>query len=232
MRVIMEKRLNKERKSMSLQNQRTAVPNPLMAHEDENILVVRRTELFNDNGTYNVWQGLKEVDFDSYLKIIDSKKEFKPRSRMESDENFKQIIPYLIFQFEDKYFLMQRQAKASETRLQSKYSLGIGGHIREEDVSSANVIEWSKREFEEEVTYSGNYTVEPVGILNDDSNAVGKVHVGFVLILKGDSENIKVNSEHKSGVLLTLEECEKFYDHMETWTQIAFNFIKNKKAQK
>ena len=214
---------------MSIQPQKTptVVPNPLMAQEDENILVVKRQDLFCAEGEYSAWQGLKTVDFGAYLNTIAEKKEYNPRSKMEADENYKQIIPYLIFQFEDKYFLMQRQAKASEKRLQSKYSLGIGGHIREEDVASSDVVAWSKREFEEEVNYSGSYTVEPLGILNDDSNSVGKVHVGFVLILKGDSSKISVNSELKSGELLTLEECEKFYDHMESWTQIAFNFIKS-----
>ena len=70
---------------------------------------------------------------------------------METDPAYKQIIPYLVFTYENKYFLMQRQKKASETRLQSKYSLGIGGHIREEDMENCTLVDWAKREFEEEI---------------------------------------------------------------------------------
>lgn len=147
---------------------------------------------------------------------------------MEVDPTYKQIIPYLIFCHEDKYFVMQRQAKATETRLQSKFSLGIGGHIRQEDITGDDIIGWARREFEEEVDYNGSFTVEPLGILNDDSNAVGQVHVGFVYLLKGNSAHIKVKEELKSGELFTLEECMSFYDRMETWSQIVFNFLQQR----
>lgn len=187
--------------------------------QDENVLVVSREQLFK-NGAF---QGLETVNTQDYLAIITEYKEFLPRSIMETDLKYKQIIPYLIFTHNDKYFLMQRQSGSTEQRLQSKYSLGIGGHIREEDLVSNNILDWARREFEEEISYSGDYTVEPVGILNDDSNAVGQVHTGFVFLLKGNSDQIFVKSELKSGELLSLYECKKYYDFMETWTQIVFN---------
>lgn len=195
---------------------------PMTLKHDENILVVKRDVLLQDGA----WQGLKAVDFEKYLKIINEHKEFLPRSIMETDPSYKQIIPYLVFCTEDKFFLMQRKAKATESRLKSKYSLGIGGHIREEDLTSANIIEWAKREFEEEIDYNGNYTFEPIGILNDDSTLVGQVHIGFVFLLQGDSTSIKIKEEMESGTLLSLDECALYYDQMETWTQIVFNFLK------
>lgn len=207
---------------MNQQNIKTVSQNTQLEHHDENILVVKRSALFKDE----TWQGLIKVDTLKYLNIIDKEKEFLPRSIMETDANYKQIIPYLVFNFEDKYFLMQRQSKTSEQRLKNKYSLGIGGHIREEDLSSNNIIDWARREFEEEVDYAGSYSVETLGMLNDDSNAVGEVHIGFVLLLKGNSNNIKVKSELKSGELLTLDECLSYYDSMETWTQIVFDFLR------
>lgn len=188
---------------------------------EEHILVVKREILFQKES----WQGLKLIDCDSYLELIKKNQEFHPRNAMESDLAYKQIIPYLIFTYEDKYFLMQRQSKATEQRLQNKYSLGIGGHIRQEDLTSNSIIDWARREFEEEVSYSGLYTVEPLGILNDDSNDVGKVHAGFVFLLKGDSPNISVKSELKNGNLLTLQECKDFYDSMETWSQIIIDHL-------
>jgi len=186
---------------------------------DEHILVVKRTHLFPDDA----WQGLKKIDFESYLKIINSHKEFLPRSLMEQDPTFKQIIPYLVFEHDNKYFIMQRQAKASEQRLQSKFSLGIGGHIRQEDLQEdTSIFDWARREFHEEVEFKGSLEIEPLGILNDDSNEVGKVHIGFVFILHGDSAEISVKSELKSGLLVTREECLEYVSRMETWSQIVF----------
>ena|SRR3990167_8261277 len=189
--------------------------------QEEKVLVVKREYLFKDDAL----QGLGKVDFDAYLKIIKEKKEFLPRGKMETDPNYKQIIPYLIFVHEEKFFLMQRKSKASEARLQNKFTLGIGGHIREEDLNSDSIVDWAKREFHEEVNYSGNLEIEPMGLLNDDSNDVGKVHLGFVFLLKGDSAKISVKSELESGKLATLEECKMHEAQMETWSQLVFQFI-------
>jgi predicted NUDIX family phosphoesterase len=196
---------------------------PLMEH-DELILVIKRDELFPEGA----WTGMRSVDLDGYTNLIQKKQEFMPRSHMETDPTYKQIIPYLIYQYEDRYFLMQRQSKATEQRLQSKYSLGIGGHIRKEDLSTNSIADWAHREFHEEVSFNGTFTIQPLGILNDDSNAVGQVHAGFVFLLKGDSPNIKVKSELKSGVLLSLDELQDFYDRMESWSQTVFTYLKEK----
>lgn len=189
---------------------------------DELILVVKRDILFPEGA----WQGLKTVNPESYLELIQKNKEFLPRMLMEQDPTYKQIIPYLVFQYEDKFFLMQRKKKATETRLQSKYTLGIGGHIREEDMVECTLLDWAKREFAEEIDYSGYLTINPLGILNDDSNLVGQVHMGFVFLITGNSDQIKVKEELESGKLLTLKECEEYYPNMESWTQIIYNYIK------
>jgi predicted NUDIX family phosphoesterase len=189
---------------------------------DEHILVVKRDHLFND---IQAWHGFKEVDFTHYIDIINKKKEFLPRSLMEVDPTYKQIIPYLIFTHDDKYFLMQRKPDASESRLRNKLTLGIGGHIREEDMQDDSLFSWALREFHEEVDYAGSITVQPLGILNDDSNDVGKVHIGFVLLLTGDVADIAVKSELKSGTLISFDECKSQQDSMESWSQFVFDFL-------
>ena len=189
--------------------------------KDEKILVVKRTELFKDIP----WNGLKEVSFDTYLEIIKTKQEFMWRSQMEEDPSYKQIIPYLVFSYEGKLFLMQRKSSSSETRLSSKFSLGIGGHIREEDLTGKTIFDWATREFNEEVNYNGELKIKPLGLLNDDTNAVGQVHIGFVFLLEGNSDQINIKSELKQGNLVSLEECKDYYDSMETWSQIVFDFL-------
>lgn len=186
----------------------------------ENILVVPRSALF----AHESFQGLSTSATKSVLDVIATHKEFKPRPAMEEDPTYKQIIPYLIFKYEDRYFLMQRKSTSSEQRLKNKYSLGIGGHMRQDDMSNnATIFDWAKREFEEEINYSGNLTISTLGVLNDDSNPVGQVHLGLVLILEGDSANISVRSELKSGKLVSGLECLDFYHDLESWSQIVFN---------
>ena len=199
--------------------------NALHLKKDENILVVKRDTLFGNNA----WQGTKKPQDDHFVETIMAAKEFLPRSVMEHDFSYKQIIPYLVFSHADTYFLMQRKAKASEQRLKSKYSLGIGGHIRQEDIQNADIASWARREFHEEVAYAGNFDVTFLGILNDDSNDVGKVHVGFVYLLQGDSDQISVKEELQSGTLLTIDECNMFYDRMEHWSKTVFDFLQANK---
>jgi predicted NUDIX family phosphoesterase len=188
----------------------------------EHILVVKRSVLFPEEPA---WQGMAPLSPEAEAHIL-SHQEFHPRPAMEEDPRYKQIIPYLIFKHADTYFMMRRSAKASETRLKSKYSLGIGGHIRAEDIEGGSIAQWAAREFEEEVSYSGTYTVHPLGIINDDSNDVGRVHVGFVYLLEGTSPDISIKDEHETGMLMTLDECRMLYDQMESWSRIVFDFLR------
>ena len=193
----------------------------------ENILVVPTKNLFFEG----VWQGLRgtdTIDLQAYMDVIQSQCLFLSRPEMEYNPTYKQIIPYLVFKYRDKYFLMQRASMASEARLRSKFSLGIGGHIREDDMQGSSIFDWARREFAEEVDYQGKLSVEMLGILNDDSNEVGKVHLGLVMILTGDSSHIKVKSELKSGELLSLAECAALECEMENWSKLVFAYLKTK----
>lgn len=196
-------------------------------YHDEQILVVPRTALFPDGA----WHGLAAINAENFSATVTTHGQFLPRAEMEVNPAYKQIIPYLIFEYNGRYFMMERRAEASEQRLKSKLSLGIGGHIRSEDIDGTDIATWAAREFEEEVSYSGSYTIELIGALNDDSNAVGEVHVGVVYLLRGNSDQIAIKSEHKSGMLLTLEECLSMKERFENWSQIVLDFLANKSAQ-
>jgi len=195
---------------------------PLTDKWAEEVLVVKNSALFNAER----WQGIKTTDLESYITTITKHKEFMPRGVAETNFEYKQIIPYVIFKHKDRYFLMQRKSTASESRLASSYSLGIGGHLRKEDVTSHSIFEWAQREFNEEVTYKDPYTTTFLGILNDDSNEVGSVHLGVVIIVEGSTPNIAVRSELKSGQLFTHTECKELYPLMESWTQKVFELLR------
>ena len=192
---------------------------------DEKILVVARHLLLGHTAP----QGLIITNLEGYQKSIQESKEFLWRSEMETNPAYKQIIPYLIFTYDDKYFLMKRKSKPGDLRLASNYSLGIGGHIREEDLQSSKlngIEQWAEREFIEEIEYQDNLTIEPIGILNDESNEVGRVHTGFVFLMRGDSDKISIRDEHEWGRLVTLEELSTYFHQMESWSQIVFNHLK------
>lgn len=193
----------------------------LPAHKfNEPIIVVKREFLFK-NGT---WQGIKQVDFTDYLALVQQHQESMLRGLAEENFEYKQIIPYLIFRHNNLYFLMQRKSSSSEQRLANKYSLGIGGHLRVEDLQGKTLFEWAEREFTEEVSYKGNLTITPLGILNLDTTPVEKVHIGFVLLLEGDSEDISIKSELQSGKLATVEECKKV--DLEKWSILVLDHLK------
>lgn len=187
----------------------------------EPILVVKRSILMDQTA----WKGIKAICFDEVSDLIKRNQEFFPRGIMEQDPYYKQIIPYIIFEYQDSYFLMKRKADATEKRLASHYTLGIGGHIRQEDMTHDSIVSWAEREFHEEVNYSDSYSVEVIGLINDDFIPVGQFHVGLGIIFKGTTNNISIKSELQEGSLIPLEECMHFHKDMETWSQLVLNYL-------
>lgn len=191
-----------------------------MSKEDEQILVVSREIVIPQP-----WQGINTEGVEEFEKLVRENGSFRRRADCEEDSSWKQIIPYMVFRHQDKYFLMQRTNQGLEARLHNLYSLGIGGHINKEDLVGETIMDWARREFEEEVDYPGNFTATPVGLLNDDTNLVGEVHLGYVLLLEGDSEQIKIRDEHQSGQLISLYEMRLLTPQMETWSSILWDHL-------
>lgn len=188
----------------------------------ENILVIKRDVLINTVGMH----GIIASNIDQLFEIIAIHGSYMERDKAETNEEYKQIIPYLVYQYKNKFFLMKRSAKAGEVRLKNLYTLGIGGHIRESDLSnSRNVLDWAEREFFEEVNFSGTYKPIFLGLLNDDSNPVGRVHLGLVFLLIGNTPRISVKTELENGALMTLPEIILLNDSLESWSQITLDYL-------
>lgn len=202
----------------------------LTGKEAERVMVVLREDLFEGD----VWNGIRAEDPKKYLKTITTKHNFLPRGEVEQDPRYKQIIPYLIFENGGKIFVMKRKGTHTDKRLANKVSIGVGGHINKRDIKTNNPEDWARREFEEEIEYSGKLKTEFLGILNHDANDVGLVHLGLIFKVVGDSDQIKIRDEHKEGKLMSIAELGKQYKAMETWTQIVYDHLmeKNKKPVK
>jgi predicted NUDIX family phosphoesterase len=195
-----------------------------MKNNNESVLVVARNIIIPRS-----WTGVSASRLKGFTEIIRQYGQFRRRSEVEEDPCWQQIIPYLVFRYQDQYFLMQRTNQGTEERLHNLYTLGIGGHVRKEDLGGETIIEWAKREFEEEIDYQGHYVNQELGLLNDESNEVGHVHLGYVILLEGDSDQIKIREENKlSGELKTLDEVAQIYPQMESWSKLVFDFLKNK----
>lgn len=190
----------------------------------EEVLVVPRADIFPDGA----WHGFIDADLDRYLTVVAERHQFRPRREVEEDPVFQQIIPYIVFRHGDRFLLTKRLKESSEKRLRHLYSLGVGGHINREDVTgdADPVLQGLRREFEEEVVYAGAVEERLLGLINDDSNDVSRVHLGVVFELAGDRGEIEIRETGKlEGELLTLEEMKMYYLDMESWSQLIYDHL-------
>ena len=199
-----------------------------MPEADEMILVVRRA-LFDALGAFH---GLR-FDVEKYLPALLSRENnfFMPRSKAETDPGFKQIIPYVMLVHGDRVLHYVRGKKAGEQRLVAKGSIGIGGHMNEGDeglfaLDKAAYLEGVKREVCEELNVQTAFKNQIVALLNDDSNEVGKVHLGVVHVFALESDNVqKRESMITNLAFLTKDELMAKRDALESWSQICLDSL-------
>jgi len=193
-----------------------------MSKDDEQILVIKSDILFKDGK----WQGFKTDNLDYYLDLIKKHSEFKRRGDVENDSSYQQIIPYMLFSFENKFFAYKYLAAAGEQRLvNNDYQLGVGGHINKEDFEDGkDALETGMmREWTEEVDFKGNLLSKKlVGIINDDSRPVEQVHIGLVYHFIGDSPEIQVKETDKmEGKIFDLKDISENMSHS-VWMDIVY----------
>jgi predicted NUDIX family phosphoesterase len=187
----------------------------------EQVLVVRREDMFPDGA----WHGFVSENLDRHQRLIRERHFFKARSEVENDPSFQQIIPYVVFRHGDRYFLTHRLRASSEKRLRKQYSLGVGGHINPGDLEGGDpILDGLRREWSEEVIYEGRFEARMLGLLNEDSSPVSKVHLGVVFLVDGDTPDIRIRETDKlAGELMSLEEMRMYYLAMESWSQIVYD---------
>jgi len=193
-----------------------------MNKDDEQILVVKSDIIFEKG----VWQGLKIDNLDYYIDLIKKNCEFKRRGDVENDPSWQQIIPYILFNYQDKYFLYNYLQKAGEQRLKNDYIIGVGGHINKDDVKEGeDILEAGRdREWDEEVEYRGKLEKKLIGILNDDRRPVEAVHLGLVYLFTGETPDISVKETDKmKGELFSLKELGKKIPGTEGWAPIIYD---------
>jgi predicted NUDIX family phosphoesterase len=140
-------------------------------------------------------------------------------NNVEYDASVQQLIVYGFIQLKDgRFMLYQRGAEAyTESRLAGKVSLGIGGHVEPTDLS---LMDSFYRELEEEIAIEVDgkpvsfrkpdgaidvplmqqyITVEPVGIIKDESEEVGIVHLGIAFRLTPTKDGLNASIRPEDG---------------------------------
>jgi predicted NUDIX family phosphoesterase len=183
----------------------------------EQVMVVERELLAG----YLVDYGLVQEHGDAILDAITERHFFIDRPTAEISPQYKQIIPYVLIRHGDAYFLLQRTPKQTEARLHHKLSLGIGGHINPD---TPDLFDGLQKELEEEVNVAGDYDLTFVGILNDDTTDVGRVHLGAVYVLDAHDGDVTVRETEKmSGRWVARDDLAEHRGAMETWSQIIYD---------
>jgi len=197
-------------------------------YEDESVLVIKR-ELFDEIGTF---QGIS-TEIDKYLPVFLNPVNnfFIHRELAEDDPTHKQIIPYAIFKHGDKFLKYLRGKKSGEQRLASKSSIGIGGHINQDDFNSSSLekdtyLTGIEREINEELIINCDYNNLPIALINDDSNDVGQVHLGVVHLFDLESDQVEAGEANIENLeFLSSDDLLREKDNLESWSQICVDHL-------
>ena len=139
---------------------------------------------YSKTGFYSPDYTLLEKIFSHLKRMERDKAEFNPK--------YKHIVTYVCFKKEKRVLIHQRGV-SNEERLKDKYSIGISGHLKPSDLSGGSIIRIIKRaairEIREEVILSMPEEeiynkLTWIGIIIDNSNLLGKVHLGIIFELE------------------------------------------------
>lgn len=210
---------------------------------EEIIVVANRKKVFEDETlTFQGHTTDKELieaimyNIDKNYKSMRRGNEQDPTPKAKNAEiNFEylQPIPYIVIKRGDLFYATQRLKGAGEGRLHGKIAMGAGGHMNplEQEWYSIDkvVAENTERELEEELEIKGKYKLKIVGLINDDSDDVNRVHIGILGFLElEESGDVTVReTEQLAGEFMTLEQLreEDTYNRLENWGKIVVDMM-------
>jgi predicted NUDIX family phosphoesterase len=197
-----------------------------MTVKDERVLVVPAAVLHEAG----IFQGFSPR-VEHYLpRLLEpSRLSYLPRSRAETDPTFKQIIPYVVLRCGGQVFHYTRGQAGNEARLRGLRSIGIGGHVSDEDAGDLFDRPYGKgmlREVAEEVYLESAFRERCLGLINDDSNPVGQVHLGIVHVFELETTSVR----HREQALTLsgfapLADLRRQRAEFETWSQIVLGVL-------
>ncbi len=192
--------------------------------EVERVLAVPRADLERAG---LLTRGFSARPLQDVIGLVSELGEFLERPRAERDPTWKQIIPYCLVCAGTDVLLLQRSSRGGESRLHLQLSVGVGGHVNPEPVEAdRRVLTGLERELREELDWGCGYSVHELGILNDDSNDVGRVHFGLVYLVRAQSREVRVREvELLSGEFVSVETLGRRRDQMESWSRYVVDAL-------
>jgi predicted NUDIX family phosphoesterase len=144
------------------------------------------------------------------------------RPTAEQNRDFKQLIPYVVLRDGASVFLMERTNAGGDARLHGKASIGVGGHLNPVDDGADPLLAGLRREWAEELLADWEPDFRLVGLLNDDSNPVGAVHLGVVFTVGAAGRPVEVREQEKlRGRFVEIPVVLAAWDRLETWSQLV-----------
>lgn len=191
----------------------------------EEVLVIP-TATFEAAGVFHGFQPYSEA----YQRLLlnPAQLSYRPRALMETDPTFKQLIPYVVLRCGGEVFQYTRGRSGTETRLQARRSIGIGGHIcRDDGTHSTDPYRVGMlREVNEEVEIQSSYRESMLGFIYDGRSPVGEVHLGIVHLWELDDPLVwpRETSIADCG-FSPVADLLRHRDDLETWSQFALEAI-------
>jgi len=191
-------------------------------------------------------QGVNRIGFDQFVGLTQGLVTIREREHLEQDPNYRQVIPYVMLAVRDKdgkalFVPYARTSQSGEERLRGNVSIGFGGHVDLADVihedSVINLVQTIggavTRELQEEVNFThgtGDHVDMPMfdgGLLIDDSNEVGKVHMGVLLTCLLPEGTVVASKEDALEILPAMSATQLLDSGLplENWTRIILEDI-------
>lgn len=169
------------------------------------------------------WRGVRTRGTDAVVSAALATATFRPRPEAEHDPAWKQLIPYLVLRDGARVFLMRRTRAGGDARLHDRYTIGVGGHVNPGDAGLGGAL---LREWREELDAPFDPEPRLVGLLNDDSDPVGAVHLGIVYEADAVGRPVGIRETHKlEGAFAGTDELWAAYDGMETWSRLLLEHL-------
>jgi predicted NUDIX family phosphoesterase len=198
----------------------------IQSMKPESVLVVPTSSLWRQVAYSE--KGLITSTLDEFGAFVGEHGLFVDRAIAENEPAYKQIVPYAVVRHQESFFLLQRKSAQSEERLHHKFSIGVGGHINPSERNGDNhlIRNGLAREINEELYIAPGYQERLIGLINDDTTDVGRVHLGVLFEITSASPDVRVRETHKmEGAWSPIQGLEETYYRLETWSQIVYDFF-------
>lgn len=185
--------------------------------------------------------GFVRCDSDRIASILHGRGCYVPRDEAERDDSYKQIVVYCIIMVLRRlvsgapqtsgYLAYRRPAPRddAENRLSGRLSIGVGGHVNAQDMGGMpgmlGVYAALRREVSEEIRFGppGQGTWPPprwAGYINDDSDEVGRHHLGLVALAMAGADVAPNHSDWPWFGVTDYKFIQDHFDEFESWSRL------------